>query len=68
MRSWEVLDDELSKAQNILGGERCHICGREIVLKRKITSAQENQQGLGFIRIAMGEHLKAHIRKGEHNR
>ena len=63
--SWELLDGELAKTKNILGGERCHICGKEITLKRGVTSPFENQQGLGFIRIAMGEHLKAHIRHGD---
>ena len=61
-----IVDTETGKTKHILGGERCHICGREIVLKRGITSPFENQQGLGFIRIAMIGHIVSHIKRGEH--
>jgi len=61
----QTLDNEVAKVKHILGGERCHICGKEIVLKRGITSPFENQQGLGFIHISMIGHIKSHVRKWE---
>ena len=64
MSEWELLDDEMQKVKSIIGGFRCHICGKEVKLKRLIFLG-DDERGVGFMRIAMGEHIKAHIRRGE---
>ena len=59
--SCELLDTEIQKVTPIVGGYRCHICGREIRLKRLIFFGND-ARGVGFMRISMGQHIKAHIR------
>ena len=58
-KAW-VYADQYDTPRDFIGF-RCKLCRRLVGFENR----GDTDRGFGFMRIAMGEHLKAHIRHGE---